>query len=138
METILNKHPNKGDIEGVWACWDGPAIGAAAAINAAGRQDEIFVVGHNGDRNTLDIIREGKSALQATVALDAPEAGRMAGELAMRVVKGEPVPKYVMLETELISKDNVHAVPKDQMWTHQIYLKDIPGYFWPGNVNPLK
>ncbi len=57
MESILLAHPRKGSITAVWAAWDEPAIGAAQAIKAAGREGEIIVTGIDGNSQALAMIK---------------------------------------------------------------------------------
>ena len=59
MQNILLANPNPGDINAVWAAWDEPAIGAMLAIMEAGRQDEIIVVGIDGNEQALEMIKKG-------------------------------------------------------------------------------
>ncbi|MFC5404575.1 sugar ABC transporter substrate-binding protein [Cohnella soli] len=65
MESILLSNKAEGSITAVWAGWDEPAIGAAQAIEAAGRKD-IIVTGIDGNSQAVDMIKKG-SPLVATV-----------------------------------------------------------------------
>ena len=47
MEATLQANPS-GTIDAVFATYDNPALAAADAIVAAGRQDEMFVIGIDG------------------------------------------------------------------------------------------
>ncbi len=59
-ETWLLKHPNKGDIGAIWGGWDDPAVGAATAVDAAGR-DDIFVIGNDAAPDVVQMMRSGSS-----------------------------------------------------------------------------
>lgn len=65
MESLLLSNKEEGAITAVWAGWDEPAIGAAQAIEAAGRKD-IIVTGIDGNSQAVDMIKKG-SPLVATV-----------------------------------------------------------------------
>jgi ribose transport system substrate-binding protein len=65
MESLLLANKDDGAITAVWAGWDEPAIGAAQAIEAAGRKN-IVVTGIDGNSQAVDMIKKG-SPLVATV-----------------------------------------------------------------------
>ena len=77
METIIQAHP---DIKGVISGNDTMAMGAMAALQAAGMTD-VIVVGFDGSQDVMDAIKEGKIA--ATV-LAAGGAVRPVGRRASR------------------------------------------------------
>lgn len=65
--ALLRAHPNPGDIDVIWGMWDDLALGAAQAVDDAGRKD-ISVVSVNGILPVLDKIRKGSSFV-ATVSM---------------------------------------------------------------------
>ncbi|NEU30956.1 substrate-binding domain-containing protein [bacterium LRH843] len=65
MENLLLANAEEDAITAVWAGWDEPAIGAAQAIEAAGREN-IIVTGIDGNSQALEMIENG-SAIKATV-----------------------------------------------------------------------
>lgn len=56
MENILQSHP---ELDLVWGLNDNMALGALTAIEAANLQDQIKVVGYNGDQEALEDIKAG-------------------------------------------------------------------------------
>lgn len=69
METLLQAHP---DVVGVIAGNDTMALGAVAAIEAAGKTDQITVAGFDGSPDAVAAIKEGKmlvTGLQPVVLL---------------------------------------------------------------------
>jgi len=54
----LASHPAGKGPYAIWACWDGPAEGAASAVKQAGRTD-VKIYGHNGDVPALVLIKQG-------------------------------------------------------------------------------
>lgn len=67
-QDILTAQPKKGEIAGIWAGWDEPAMGAVQAIEAA-KRTEIKVVGIDGTAFARAEIAK-KGPFLATVAQD--------------------------------------------------------------------
>jgi ribose transport system substrate-binding protein len=59
VDAWLVKYP-KGQLGAVWGGWDDPAVGAATAIDAAGRK-EIFVIGNDCGPDVIELMRSGSS-----------------------------------------------------------------------------
>ncbi|WP_330174291.1 sugar ABC transporter substrate-binding protein [Streptomyces sp. NBC_01498] len=70
-------HPKGGKLA-VWACFDDPATGAAAALQQLGRTD-VKAYGLNGTAEALSLVKAGK--LTATEWIDGPSQGREIAEL---------------------------------------------------------
>nr|WP_314261573.1 D-ribose ABC transporter substrate-binding protein [uncultured Devosia sp.] len=81
MESILQANP---DIKGVIAGNDTMAMGALAALEAAGR-DDVIVVGFDGSNDVRDAITSGK--ITATVLQPAYRQAQWAVELADKYLK---------------------------------------------------
>ncbi|MBJ3784738.1 D-ribose ABC transporter substrate-binding protein [Devosia sediminis] len=81
MESILQANP---DIKGVIAGNDTMAMGALAALEAAGRTD-VIVVGFDGSNDVRDAINAGK--IHATVLQPAYRQAQWAVELADKYLK---------------------------------------------------
>lgn len=56
MENIIQSNP---DLDLVWGLNDNMALGALTAIQAANLQDQIKVIGYNGDQEALEDIKAG-------------------------------------------------------------------------------
>ena len=100
MENILQA---KSDIQAVFAANDEMALGAVEAIAGAGK--DILVVGFDATDDAVASIKEGKMA--ATIAQQPERIGATAVENALKLIKGETIPKSIPVEVELITKDNV-------------------------------
>lgn len=103
MESALSRFPK---IDLVYAHNDPGAHGAYLAAKAAGREKEMLFVGidalpHEG----VAYVRQG--ILSAT--FQYPTGGAEAIETALKILKGEPVPKHVTLGSRVFDKDNVAA-----------------------------
>lgn len=81
MESILQANP---DIQGVIAGNDTMAMGAVAALDAAGRKD-VVVVGFDGSNDVRDAIKAG--TIKATVLQPAFRQAQYAVELADKFLK---------------------------------------------------
>lgn len=106
MDSILQAHP---DVKGV-ICGNGPvALGAIAALKAAGRND-VVVVGIDGSNDERDAVKEG--SLKATVMLQAQSiAAQGVTDLDNYLQKGEkPAKQRVMFRGILVIQDNAGNV----------------------------
>jgi len=104
MEDILQAHPK---IDAVYCLNDEIALGAVGAIEAAKRKG-ILVTGIDANKDALQAVRDGK--LAATVAQRPVLMGRLGVEYALKVVKGEKIPKEVVTDIVLITTDNINTV----------------------------
>lgn len=102
MESMLQAHP---EIKGVISGNDTMAMGAAAALQAAHR-DDVIVVGFDGSNDVRDQVKAGKIA--ATVLQPAFQIAQLAVEQAdAYLAKGSTgKPEKQSIECVLITKDN--------------------------------
>jgi ribose transport system substrate-binding protein len=103
MESALATNP---EIDVVYAHNDPGAHGAWLAARAAGRENDIMFVG-------IDALpHEGQQYVEQGI-LDAtflyPTGGAEAIELALRILRGEEVPKQIVLGTRIFTQENVGA-----------------------------
>lgn len=102
FQNVLQSHP---DVQAVFACNDMMALGAAEAIDAAGRMGEIIVVG-------FDAIEDSKTAIKAdkmhgSIAQHPYEMGKLAIESAVKVINGETIQAEIPVKIELITKEKL-------------------------------
>lgn len=102
METILQGNP---DIKGVIAGNDTMALGAQAALDAAGKGD-IIVVGFDGSPDVIASIKEGK--IDATVLQPAAVIAEEAVNQADAYIKDgtTPAEEKQSLDCELVTPEN--------------------------------
>lgn len=102
MESILQANP---DIQGVIAGNDTMALGAQAALLAAGRAD-VIVVGFDGSNDARDSILRGE--LKATALQPAYRSAQMAVEQADAFIKNgsTDLPEKQLLDMVLITPAN--------------------------------
>jgi erythritol transport system substrate-binding protein len=102
MESILQANPN---IKGVISGNDTMAMGAEAALKAAGRSD-IIVVGFDGSNDVRDSIKQG--GIKATVLQPAYREAQLAVEQAVAYIKTKAAPKSEkqLMDCVLITPSN--------------------------------
>jgi len=101
MESALATNPV---IDAVYAHNDPGAHGAWLAARAAGKEDEMLFVGidalpHEGQQ----YVRQG--ILDATFLY--PTGGAEAIDVALAILRGEDVPKHIVLGTRLFTRQNI-------------------------------
>ena len=113
INDALRRLP-EGEIDAVWSCWDIPQIGAAQAIDAAGR-DEIKVYGVDAEPGALDMIADPDSSFTATVAQQTKVMGTRSADNVALFLSGaaDEVPTTSYLEPVFINKENVNEVRSD-------------------------
>ncbi len=99
FQNMLQAHP---EIDVVFACNDMMALGAVEAIAAAGKTGKIRVVGFDAVDDAQRAITAG--TMDASIAQFPSEMGRLAVESAMRLLKGEKVPKHQRTKIGLVTK----------------------------------
>jgi len=92
-------------INAVIAQNDEMALGAYKAVEAAGLQDDIFIIGIDAIPDALRAVEEGK--LCATVFQDAKEQGSLALKVAIQLIKGEKVKHTHYIPFQLVTKEDL-------------------------------
>jgi ribose transport system substrate-binding protein len=101
-EDVLTANP---DLVGIACGNDMMAIGAQAAVAAAGLEDQVFIVGYDAVPPALELIAGGQ--LGATVAQFPDKMGDLGVKFGVRVLEGKEIPTDVDSGTLLITQDNV-------------------------------
>jgi erythritol transport system substrate-binding protein len=102
METIIQRNRN---IDGVIAGNDTMALGAVAALKAAGLIDKVTVAGFDGSPDAIDAVK--KDEMLATVLQPAALIAEMAVEQADELIKTGKTsqPEKQSIDCELVTKD---------------------------------
>lgn len=100
MENMLQANSS---IQAVFAGNDEMALGAVEAISGA--KKDVLVVGFDATDDAIEAIRQGR--MGATIAQQPDLIGSTAVENAIRLTKGESIPKEIPVEVTLITKDTV-------------------------------
>ncbi len=107
MQDILASY--KDDLAVVFCENDNMALGAAQAIDEAGKTGEILVIGFNGDAAAVEAIKDG--SIQGTVAQDPYGMGALGVELAVTAIEGgtitydDETTKEVYADVSMIGED---------------------------------
>ena len=116
MSNLLQAAPH---LDAVWNHDDDQGVGVLAAIENAGR-DEFCMVGGAGSANAMRHIKDGDSVLEATViyphtqAADGIKLARLiAQNKSMSDLTSQGVPRRIMLNAPVVTKDNVDEFIKN-------------------------
>lgn len=105
MENVLQSAP---EINAVFAINDPSGLGALAAIQSAGREDEIFVVGVDGSPDAIKTILDG-TGFTATAAQEPGKIAKMGVEYGLKIIDGEELnipDKTIRVPVKLITLYN--------------------------------
>ncbi len=95
-QDLIQAHP---DLNAIFAINDPSALGARAALENAGKADQVRIVGFDGQPEGKQAIKEGK--LYADPIQFPDRIGAEAVRAFIRYVNGEDVPKQILIPTAL-------------------------------------
>ncbi|MCR4431910.1 MAG: sugar ABC transporter substrate-binding protein [Tepidanaerobacteraceae bacterium] len=107
MENILQANP---DLNAVFACSTLMAMGAMEAVEAAGKLDQIKVIGFDSQKESLEAIKAGK--LDSLVAQSPFNMGYLGVKAAVDYINKKDVSNRIDTGTELVTKENVDKYMK--------------------------
>ncbi len=99
-QSILLQHP---DVKGIFGNCDEHALGALAAVEAAGRDNDMVIVGYDGTPEAIDAIKRG-TALKGDAIQYGEKIGQTAIETAVSILEGEKVPQSIAVPMGLVTK----------------------------------
>lgn len=106
MEDALQAFP---DLRGVFAINDPAALGARAALEKAGKTEQIVIVGFDGQPEGRQAIRDGK--IYADPIQFPDKMGVQIVESIVRWSKGESLPPQILIPTNLYRKADADKDP---------------------------
>jgi ribose transport system substrate-binding protein len=106
MQDILQS--NK-DVKGVFAINDPSALGAVAHLEAAGKLDQVVVIGFDGMPRGKKAIKDGK--IYADPIQFPDKIGRMTVQAIMKHFRGEPLEKEILIDTALYRREDAMKDP---------------------------
>ena len=106
MQDFLSRH---AEIDAVWASDDDMALGALAAIEAAGRSDEMWVLGGAGMKEMVARVRDGDAQVPANVTYPPAMIGTAIEMTALAFVSNAPVSGEFIIGSVLITPENAEA-----------------------------
>ena len=101
---ILTRHP---DLVGIFAANDGMALGAVESVFAAGKGEDVVIIGVDGNSDAVKSIMEGR--LTASVAQLPYLVGKQAVENVKVSVEGGSVEEQIIVPTLVLTKDVMEA-----------------------------
>ncbi len=108
MEALIQAHPEPGEIDGVFATFDGAGLGAAQAIWEAGLEDYIKITGVDGDPEAYKEMRKEGSPFVATLAQDPETIARTVVDKVFDLLNGKTLEeRHIYIPGILVTKDNI-------------------------------
>lgn len=107
MEDFLQAYPN---LTAVFAECDDMSLGALQAVKQA--RAKTLIIGYDGNFEACQQIAAGTN-LMVDIDQQPQEMGRLAVEIAIKIMKGEPVKKEELIEPVLIDRKNVQQAIKN-------------------------
>ena len=101
MEDALQAYKK---IDGVYTHNNEMALGALAAAKVVGRDKGLVIIGIDGQKEAFTAIMRG----EMTATYIYPNGSKEAIETALKILKGEKVPKHITLPTVEVTKENVN------------------------------
>jgi ribose transport system substrate-binding protein len=103
MQDFLSRYP---EVDAVWASDDDMAVGVIEAINQAGRQDEMWVVGGAGMKEMVQRVQEGDAMVPVNITYPPAMIATAIDLTALRFVSNAPVAGEFIIGSELITPEN--------------------------------
>jgi ribose transport system substrate-binding protein len=103
-QNLLQAHR---DLNAIFAGNDLMALGALEAVAAAGRTDQVRIIGFDAIDEARKEIAEGR--MEASVAQNPAEMGRLAVRHALEAIGGTTLPPFIPVNIELITRENVRS-----------------------------
>lgn len=102
METFVRQYGD--EINGVWAAWDEPAIGALLAIQSDKPDSKALIAGIDGNPQAIDLIKQCTN-LVATVRQDFPGIAKTAVQEIASVIDGKkPEKSEIFVSANVIDR----------------------------------
>lgn len=101
---ILIRNPN---LRAIFAANDGMALGAVESVFAAGKGDQVVVIGVDGNSDAVKSIKQGR--LTASVAQLPYLVGKRAVKKAEAALEGEDVSDNIIVPTLVLTKEVLDA-----------------------------
>jgi len=106
-EDALQAHP---DLRGIFAINDPAALGARAALEKAGKAEQILIIGFDGQPEGKQAIKDGK--IYADPIQFPDQMGVKVVEAIVSHSKGKSVPPQILIPTSLYRKADAEKDPE--------------------------
>jgi len=106
-QDALQAYP---DLAGIFAINDPSALGARAALEKAGKADQVKIVAFDGQKDGKEAIRDGK--IYADPIQHPDQIGRQTAQTILKFFAGEEVPKEQLIPTALYRQKDAENDPE--------------------------
>jgi ribose transport system substrate-binding protein len=106
-EDALQANP---DLRGVFAINDPAALGARAAVEKAGKTEQVLIIGFDGQPEGKQAIKDGK--IYADPIQFPDKMGRQVVDAIVRYSKGEELPPQMLIPTSLYRRVDAEKDPE--------------------------
>ncbi|CAG0927161.1 putative HTH-type transcriptional regulator YdjF [Thermoflexales bacterium] len=111
MAEVLKRFPDLHRLA-VMAFNDDAAMGALAAARKLQRENDLIIVGQGADRRVREELKKNDTRLIGSTAYQPEQYGEKIIPLALKILRGEPVPPAVYLEHTFVSAEKTAEVLK--------------------------
>ena len=101
MEDIITANP---DVKAVFCANDNMALGAVEALKAAGKLEDVIVVGFDANPDAAASILAGE--MTASIAQSPYNMGRFGVVYGLAAIQGNEIPELIDTGTTLVTADN--------------------------------
>ncbi len=108
MRAAMDVIQANPDLDAIFGINDDSALGALAALESAGLQDKVIIVGYDGTPEAREAILSGK-ALKADTVQHPVEIGKTTIETIAAHFAGEEVPKVIPVQVNVIDRESLLA-----------------------------
>jgi len=107
VSAYLEKHPDESHIAIIGAS-DDIAIGALAAVQAAGREDECLIVSHNCDPSAIENLKKADTCWIGSVNYAPDSYGEQIVKVCVDLLNGVEYDQEIFIDTYVVSIYNVN------------------------------
>jgi ribose transport system substrate-binding protein len=106
-EDMLQANP---DLDAIFGINDDSALGALAAVEKAGKQGRVTIIGFDAVPEARKAIREGK--IYADVIQQPKTIGRTTIQAIADYMAGKPVPPSILIPCDLYTREKAQGQPR--------------------------
>ncbi len=104
MEVTQDMLTRNADLKGIFATNEPAAIGAAQALKAAGKQDQVKLVAFDAAEEEITALQEG--SVQALIVQNPYRMGYAGVQAALDAIAGKPVEKRIDTGVTVVTMEN--------------------------------
>ncbi len=101
-EDLLLQHD---DLAGIFAVNDMMGLGALAAVDAAGKSDQVSIIGFDAQPEAMEAMKSG-TAYKGSVAQQPGLLGAMSLEMMLKHLDGEDIPANIPVDVMMVTPEN--------------------------------